>query len=319
MRRGGGENAAKAKAQAGETTTSRAVRLGGVVAAVAAVLLVLSATAPGRAETCPTVEREPSLVWMALRGAAPKVVGGKGDAVQAVKELKGCAQAYAEAFPTWTLLLYVAMYVSAQMFAVPGPPLMLSVLSGVLWPSDLLVAQAAIAFCATSGASACYSLSKTLDLGPVVKRLDPARFDRFKDAVEREAAGGDLFNFLLFIRLTPFFPNWFVNLVSPMLGVPLRTFAAATLVGLIPNNVMWYQLGNMLETYDPSKPMDKSEYMTAAALMALAAITPPLVKRYFAGRFQMGSSSSLGESGGRHANENGSGSGRRPRSRSAPS
>lgn len=36
---------------------------------------------------------------------------------------------------------------------------------------------------------------------------------------------GDLFNYLVFLRVTPILPNIFINIASPVVDVPLRHFA----------------------------------------------------------------------------------------------
>lgn len=36
---------------------------------------------------------------------------------------------------------------------------------------------------------------------------------------------------MLFLRVTPLIPNWFVNVASPIVGVPISTFAIATFIG----------------------------------------------------------------------------------------
>jgi hypothetical protein len=53
---------------------------------------------------------------------------------------------------------------------------------------------------------------------------------------------------LMFLRISPMLPNWFVNLVSPVAGVPLKTFALATALGLIPANILHYNTGKQLYT-----------------------------------------------------------------------
>ena len=125
----------------------------------------------------------------------------------------------------------------------------------------------------------CYLLSQHLNLGALARDVDPKRFGDFKKRVQRESADGNLFFFMLFIRLTPFFPNWFVNLVSPMLHVPLSTFALATFFGLIPANMLHFQTGHTIETYDPNAPTDYRHLATVAALSTLA-LVPVLAKKY---------------------------------------
>ena len=53
----------------------------------------------------------------------------------------------------------------------------------------------------------------------------------------------NLFNFLLFLRITPFLPNFFINLASPLLGVPLHYFVLATMFGIMPATFMHVSAG----------------------------------------------------------------------------
>ena len=41
----------------------------------------------------------------------------------------------------------------------------------------------------------------------------------------------DLFNYVLFLRITPFLPNWFINLTGPLVGVPLSPFFWGSVIG----------------------------------------------------------------------------------------
>ena len=54
------------------------------------------------------------------------------------------------------------------------------------------------------------------------------------------------FHYLLVLRLIPVFPFWLVNLVPAFLGVPLTTYVAATLVGIIPGSLVYASIGNGL-------------------------------------------------------------------------
>lgn len=44
----------------------------------------------------------------------------------------------------------------------------------------------------------------------------------------------NLFNYLLFLRISPLLPNWFINLASPLLSVPFNLFFFGTLIGIMP-------------------------------------------------------------------------------------
>ena len=41
---------------------------------------------------------------------------------------------------------------------------------------------------------------------------------------------GDLFNYIIFLRVTPILPNIFINIASPVVDVPLRPFALGVML-----------------------------------------------------------------------------------------
>lgn len=51
---------------------------------------------------------------------------------------------------------------------------------------------------------------------------------------------------MIFLRVTPLIPNWFVNLSSPIAGIPLSTFYLGTFIGLMPFNYIHVNTGMML-------------------------------------------------------------------------
>ena len=51
----------------------------------------------------------------------------------------------------------------------------------------------------------------------------------------------NLFWYMLFLRLTPLIPNWFVNLASPLVGIPYLYFLFASMFGMMPMNFILIQ------------------------------------------------------------------------------
>ena len=43
-------------------------------------------------------------------------------------------------------------------------------------------------------------------------------------------------------RITPFLPNWFINIVSPVIGVDLRPFWIGTFIGVAPPSFVAIQV-----------------------------------------------------------------------------
>lgn len=62
-----------------------------------------------------------------------------------------------------------------------------------------------------------------------MERYFPEKMARWEREVltQRE----HLFNYVVFLRVTPILPNWFINLASPLIGVPLAPFFFGTLAG----------------------------------------------------------------------------------------
>lgn len=55
-----------------------------------------------------------------------------------------------------------------------------------------------------------------------------------------------IFYFMIFLRVTPLIPNWFVNLSSPIAGIPVSKFYIGTFIGLMPFNYIHIKTGMML-------------------------------------------------------------------------
>ena len=51
-------------------------------------------------------------------------------------------------------------------------------------------------------------------------------------------------SYLLVLRLVPLFPFFLVNLAPAFLGVPLRTYVAATFVGIMPGTFVYALVGD---------------------------------------------------------------------------
>jgi uncharacterized membrane protein YdjX (TVP38/TMEM64 family) len=219
-------------------------------------------------------------------GFAWFVQGAVGDAKRTALILSECATRYDEAYPAWTLILYVSVYLLLQAFAIPGP-LILSLVSGMLWP--LWKAQIVIAFCATCGASMCYLLSNAIRVGDAISSLNRPRAEQFRARVREAERSGNLLYFMLFLRISPLLPNWFVNLASPGAGVPLRTFALATAVGLIPANILHYHTGKQLhELVVYSQEGDTRRNFLILLALQFLALLPTVFKSQFKERLNIG-------------------------------
>jgi uncharacterized membrane protein YdjX (TVP38/TMEM64 family) len=133
-------------------------------------------------------------------------------------------------------LVYIAGYGMLVALSVPGGAI-LTMAGGFLF-GTWLGALCAIAG-ATLGATGIF-LAARAGLGGIAQRAGPL--------VGKLEAGfrADAFNYLLVLRLVPIFPFWLVNLVPALVGVRLRTYVLATVLGIVPATFIFASLGSGL-------------------------------------------------------------------------
>ena len=130
-------------------------------------------------------------------------------------------------------IAYVAGYAVLTALSVPGAAV-LTIAGGVLFGAWLATAYVVVG--ATIGATAVF-LAARAGLGGLAGRAGPF-VARLESGFRRNA-----FNYLLVLRLVPIFPFWLVNLVPAVLGVPLRSYVPATLIGIVPGAFVYASLG----------------------------------------------------------------------------
>lgn len=185
---------------------------------------------------------------------------------------------------------------SLQTFAIPGS-LFLSILSGFLF--NFPVALTLVCFCSALGATLCYMLSQLVGRR-IVKHFFPKRANDWAAQVERHK--DELLSYMLFLRMTPFLPNWFINLVAPVIGVPLFPFAVGTFFGMhfffvrskifeilsfgacagvAPPSFLAIQAGKTLNTMTSSTDAVSWTSMLLLLLFACVTLVPVIFKKQF--------------------------------------
>ncbi|CAO4135018.1 TVP38/TMEM64 family protein [Methylorubrum extorquens] len=171
-------------------------------------------------------------------------------------------------------------YVGSVVVSLPAT-LVLTVLAGLLF-GPVTGALIAIAS-STTGAAIVFSVGRYA-AGDLIRRKAGPRVGRFADGFRRDG-----FGYILILRLLPIFPYWITNLAPAAFGVPLRTFALATLLGLTPGAFIYAGLGAGLEDLlatrdevkaaclaaggaDCSKGIDLRALVTPGMVAALAAL-----------------------------------------------
>ncbi|XP_059177163.1 transmembrane protein 41A-A-like [Physella acuta] len=171
----------------------------------------------------------------------------------------------------YLLLVFSSGYIYKQAFAVPGS-VCLNVLAGAMFGpyfGFLLVC-----LLSAVGASTCYLLSQVFGKSYVV-HFFPDKVKVFQNKVNRNRDG--LFFFLLFLRLFPMSPNWFMNIVAPIVGVPVHLFFCSVLIGLMPYNFVCVQTGSVISQMTSLSDMFTMWTMLKMFLLASVALLPGLI------------------------------------------
>ncbi|KAK7500354.1 hypothetical protein BaRGS_00008261 [Batillaria attramentaria] len=174
---------------------------------------------------------------------------------------------------------YFITYIFLQTFAIPGS-IFLSIISGFLYP--FVIALPIVCLCSGLGASFCYLLSYMVGRRIVQKYL-PQRVAEWQQHVERHRE--HLLNYIVFLRITPFLPNWFINITSPVINVPLLPFFIGTVIGVAPPSFVAIQAGTTLHQLTSSGDAVSWKSMGLLAVFALLSLLPVVFKKRLREKF----------------------------------
>jgi uncharacterized membrane protein YdjX (TVP38/TMEM64 family) len=112
-----------------------------------------------------------------------------------------------------------------------------------------------------------------------VKRCFPGRLAYLQSLVDKYRS--DLLYYLVIMRAVSFIPNWFVNLASPVLEIPIFTHTIAVGIGMAPYHWICASAGSFLADIEsPSDIFDQSAIIKIVAVVAAAVIYMVLRKKF---------------------------------------
>ena len=179
-----------------------------------------------------------------------------------LEELRG---AHAVLFPA----AFVSIYIVQTAFSLPGAAI-LSLAAGAMFG----VAQGTLFVVsgATVGAILAFLVSRTLLRDWVVRK-----FGGRMAGIDRGLRENG-FSYLLFLRLVPAFPFFLVNLACGVTGLPLRTYASGTLLGIVPGSLVFVNAGASLAAIERVSQVAGPRVLGSFALLGLFALLPTIVK-----------------------------------------
>ena len=180
----------------------------------------------------------------------------------------------------YSLLTCVSfVYIFLQTFAIPGS-IFLSVVLGFLF--NFYIALFVICMCSAIGATLCY-LASSLIGPPLLEKYCKERITQWKSQVNKHRQ--HMLNYIIFLRITPFLPNWFINISSPVLDVNLKPFFIGTFLGVAPPSFVAVSAGQNI--YKLTTAGDALSYSSILmlALFAILSILPVLFQNRLKSHF----------------------------------
>ncbi|NBN79164.1 TVP38/TMEM64 family protein [Microvirga tunisiensis] len=168
------------------------------------------------------------------------------------------------------LALFTGLYATVVALSFPGASL-LTVAAGVLfgWIEGGLAALLG----ATAGATVVFLVARS-SVGAVLAVRAGPFLRRLSDGFRRDAV-----SYLLFLRLTPVFPFWLVNIAPALFQVPLRVYVLTTAVGILPGTFAFAMVGSgfdsVIAAQEALDPGCAGRGTCRVSLMAL--LTPELL------------------------------------------
>jgi uncharacterized membrane protein YdjX (TVP38/TMEM64 family) len=191
--------------------------------------------------------------------------------LDAIREHRDALLGYTEAHYAQAVLIAFATFLVATLLCLPTGTL-LSLAFGLLfgrWVAVVLLATAG-----TLGATLLFLCARYLFARPLRRRLG-AIGDRVNEGFTQDA-----FHWLLFLRLTPIFPYFLVNLAPALTDTPVRTYIAATFIGILPSMFILANVGQTLGRIDTVQQLFAPQTLIALALLGAFALVPVFVRQW---------------------------------------
>jgi len=157
--------------------------------------------------------------------------------LDALETHESTLRGYIEANLVLALLAFVFVYAAATAVSFPGA-VILTLAGGYLFGT--WVGGTATVIGATLGSIAVFYVVQT-SLGRSLRAKAEANGGTLKKVIDGVREGA--FGYILTLRLIPAAPFWLVNVAAALANVPLRAYALATLIGIMPATYIYSGVG----------------------------------------------------------------------------
>ena len=180
----------------------------------------------------------PLLVIVACLAAAYALGWQRYLALDYLAESRLALKQAVAANPVAAPLAFMGIYALVVALSVPAASI-LTIFAGFLF--GWFAGGALVAVAATAGATVLFLAARTA-FGDFLRERAGGRALRLAEGFEKDA-----FGYLLALRLAPVFPFFVVNIAPAFFHVRLRTYLAATFLGILPGTFAYAYLGRSID------------------------------------------------------------------------
>lgn len=173
------------------------------------------------------------------------------------------------------VVVYLLIYMVSVALSFPGASL-LTIAGGFLF--GWVLGGIATVFGATLGACAVFLVARS-SVGEILTERAGPFLSRLAEGFRKDA-----FHYLLFLRLTPVFPFWLVNIAPAIFKMPLPSYTLATFAGIIPGTFAFTFIGSGLDSVIAAQEAASPGCAAAGSCQVDvgALVTPQLLVAFFA-------------------------------------
>ncbi|MHA1566035.1 MAG: TVP38/TMEM64 family protein [Alphaproteobacteria bacterium] len=207
----------------------------------------------------------PLLLLAGLIGAFFYFDGSQYLMIQTLADNRHVLMAFVQENTIGSVLLFMLLYTVVTAMAVPGSAV-LSIAGGFLF--GIALGAAWIVIAATAGATILFLLARSA-FGDALRRKAGPALKNMEAGFKKNA-----FSYLLSLRLVPVFPFFLINIVPAFLGVSVRTYMSATLLGIIPGALVFASIGAGLgSVFDMMMEFSLKNAVTPEIVIGLIALS----------------------------------------------
>lgn len=97
---------------------------------------------------------------------------------------------------------------------------------------------------------------------------------------------GNMVYYIIFLRITPFLPNWFINIASPLVDVQIVPFFIGTFIGVAPPSILAIRAGISLQQLASANILFSWENILLLSGFALLSLMPVLLNAKLKSKFE---------------------------------